>query len=165
VRFGHAALSDSPLDGISSAADAAVVKFADYGMTYGDLSAVLDLRSVDFEMGLHYRKTDIASLTDVFDLPVFSSDFSLIYNWRRRIYAGASLEMALQRTMTSSAVPAQAYTLPAWYDLGIYGEYKFSPVLSAWLRGGNLLNNTIERVPFIAEHGVHFTAGLCLNFR
>lgn len=165
VRFGHAALADSPLDGISSAADAAVVKFADYGMTYGDLAAVLDLRSVDFGMGLHYRKTDIAALTDVFDLPEFSSDFSFTYNWRRRLYVGASLEMALERQMTSSVTPAVTYTLPAWYDLGLYGEFKFSPVLSAWLRAGNLLNNTIERVPFIAEHGVHFTAGLCLNFR
>ena len=116
-------------------------------------------------MGLHYRKTDIAALTDVFDLPEFSSDFSFTYNWRRRLYVGASLEMALERQMTSSVTPAVTYTLPAWYDLGLYGEFKFSPVLSAWLRAGNLLNNTIERVPFIAEHGVHFTAGLCLNFR
>ena len=165
VRFGHAALADSPLDGISASANSAVVKFADYGMTYGDLAAVLELRSFEFEMGLHYRKTDIASLTDVFDLPTFSSDFSLIYNWRRRLYAGASLEMALARQMTSSATPAVVYSLPDWYDLGLYGEYKFNHWLSAWLRAGNLLNQTIEKVPFIAEHGVHFTAGLCLNFR
>lgn len=165
LRFGHAALGDSPLDGISTAANSAVVKFRDYGMTYGDFAAVLDLQSVEFETGLHYRKTDIALQTDVFDLPAFSSDFSLTFNLRRRIYFGASLEMALARQMTSSAATPVTYTLPAWYDLGVYGEYKFSQVLSLWVRGGNLLNNTIERVPFIAEHGVHVTAGLCLNFR
>ncbi|MBO4605356.1 MAG: hypothetical protein J5667_02290 [Bacteroidales bacterium] len=165
LRFGHAALENSPLDGINAAANSAVVKFADYDMTYGDFTAVLDLRSLEFETGLHYRKTDIAGLADVFDLPMFSSDFSLTYNLRRRIYLGASLDMALARKMTSSAATPVTYTLPAWYDLGLYGEYKFGQVLSLWVRGGNLLNQTIEKVPFIAEHGVHVTAGLCLNFR
>ncbi|MBP5173012.1 MAG: hypothetical protein J6037_04830 [Bacteroidales bacterium] len=165
LRFGHSSLANAPLDGISTAANSAVVKFKDYGMTYGDFSAVLDLRSFEFEAGLHYRKTDIALLTDVFDLPEFSSDFSLTYNLRRRIYLGASLDMALARTMTSSAATPVTYTLPAWYDLGLYAEYKFNSVLSLWARGGNLLNQTIEKVPFIAEDGVHVTAGLCLNFR
>lgn len=165
LRFGHAALADSPLDGINNLANSAVVKFKDYGMTYGDFSAVLDLRALEFEAGLHYRKTDIGLLTDVFDLPEFSSDLSAIFNLRRRLYLGASLEMALGRQMTSSAATPVTYTLPAWYDLGVYAEYKFSPVLSFWARGGNLLNQTIEKVPFIAEHGVHVTAGLCLNFR
>ncbi len=67
--------------------------------------------------------------------------------------------------MTSSAATPVTYTLPAWYDLGLYAEYKFNSVLSLWARGGNLLNQTIEKVPFIAEDGVHVTAGLCLNFR
>ena len=165
LRFGHAALADSPLDGINNVVNSAVVKFKDYDMTYGDFSAVLDLQSLEFETGLHYRKTNIALQTDVFDLPAFSSDFSVTYNLRRRVYFGASLEMALARQMTSSDATPVTYKLPAWYDLGLYGEYKFNSVLSLWVRGGNLLNQTIERVPFIAEHGVHVTAGLCLNFR
>lgn len=165
LRFGHAALADSPLDGINNTANSAVVKFKDYGMTYGDFSAVLDLRALELEAGLHYRKTDIGLLTDVFDLPGVSGDVSAIFNLRRRLYLGASLEMALGREMTSSAATPVTYTLPAWYDLGVYAEYRFSPVLSVWTRGGNLLNQTIEKVPFIAEHGVHVTAGLCLNFR
>ena len=165
LRFGHSSLANSPLDGISTTANTAVVKFKDYGMTYGDFTAVLDLRSLEFETGLHFRKTDIALQTDVFDLPSFSSDFSVTYNLRRRVYMGATLDMALARKMTSSAATPVTYTLPAWYDLGLYGEYKFNSVLSVWARGGNLLNQTIEKVPFIAEHGVHVTAGLCLNFR
>ena len=165
LRFGHAALADSPLDGINNVVNSAVVKFKDYDMTYGDFSAVLDLQSLEFETGLHYRKTNIALQTDVFDLPAFSSDFNVTYNLRRRVYFGASLEMALARQMTSSDATPVTYKLPAWYDLGLYGEYKFNSVLSLWVRGGNLLNQTIERVPFIAEHGVHVTAGLCLNFR
>ena len=165
LRFGHAALADSPLDGINTVVNTSVVKFRDYGMTYGDFSAVLNLKSFEFQTGLHYRKTDIALQADVFDLPSFASDFSLTYNLRRRLYLGASLDMALARKLTSSAATPVTYTLPAWYDLGLYGEYKFNSVLSVWLRGGNLLNQTVERVPFIAEHGVHFTAGLCLNFR
>ena len=165
LRFGHAALADSPLDGINSTVKSAVVKFKDYDMTYGDFSAVLDLQALEFEAGLHYRKTNIGTLTDVFDLPAFSSNFSAVYNLRRRVYFGASLDMALARQMTSSAATPVTYSLPAWYDLGLYAEYKFNSVLSLWLRGGNLLNQTIERVPYIAEHGVHVTGGLCLNFR
>ena len=165
LRFGHSSLANSPLDGISSTANTAVVKFRDYGMTYADFTAVLDLRSLEFETGLHFRETDIAYQADVFDLPSFSSDFSVTYNLRRRVYFGATLDMALARKMTSSAATPVTYTLPAWYDLGLYGEYKFNSVISVWVRGGNLLNQTIEKVPFIAEDGVHVTAGLCLNFR
>ena len=165
LRFGHMAMANSPLDGISTAANTAVVKFKDYDVTYGDFAAVLDLSSFEFESGLHYRKTNVATLTDVFDLPAFAADLSLTYNLRRRVYVGASLDMSLARKMTSSAATPVTYTLPAWYDLGLYGEYKFNSVLSVWARGGNLLNQTIEKVPFIAEDGVHVTAGLCLNFR
>ena len=165
LRFGHAALLNSPLDGISTAANSAVVKFRDYDMTYGDFTAVLDLRSFEFETGLHYRQTDIQTQTDVFDLPELAADLSVTYNLRRRVYVGASLDMSLAREMTTSAATPVTYKLPAWYDLGLYGEYKFNSVLSIWARGGNLLNQTIARVPFIAEDGVHVTAGLCLNFR
>ena len=165
LRFGHSELADSPLDGISSTANSAVVKFVDYGMTYADFSTVLDLRSVEVEAGLHYRQTDISKQTDVFTLPSLSADLSVTYNLRRRLFVGASLDMSTVRVMTSSAATPITYTLPAWTDLGLFGEYRFNQVLSVWARGGNLLNQTIEKVPFIAEHGVHFTAGLCLNFR
>ena len=53
--------------------------------------------------------------------------------------------------------------IPGYADLGIYFEYAATRSLSFWLRGGNLLNMTIQRNPVYAEKGVNFTVGICLN--
>ena len=53
--------------------------------------------------------------------------------------------------------------IPGYADLGIYFEFATSRALSFWVRGGNLLNMTIQRNPLFAEKGINFTAGICLN--
>ena len=53
--------------------------------------------------------------------------------------------------------------VPGFADLGIYAELSSSRKLSFWLRGGNLLNMTVQRNPLYAEKGVNFTFGICLN--
>ena len=57
----------------------------------------------------------------------------------------------------------QAAKVPGYADLGLNLEYRTSSSLSVWLRGGNLLDMTIQRNLLYAEDGVYFTAGVCLN--
>ena len=49
-------------------------------------------------------------------------------------------------------------------DLGLVGEFSFTPNIGAWLRAGNLLGQAIQRTPFIAEKGRWVTGGINLKF-
>ena len=88
----------------------------------------------------------------------FSGDVRVLYNWRKRVYAGADCDFALARTN------GEDLKVPGFADLGVYAEYALSRKFSFWLRGGNLLNMEIQRNLLYAEKGINFTAGVCLNF-
>lgn len=161
-RVGYAALSDSPMDALSPLGHYAVVDFADYKLAYADLSLVWKSRSVEARAGLHYRGTNILSERAVFDLPAFSMDANVLYNLRSRIFVGVSVEAAQSRKLVGSE---DLISIPGWCNLGLYSEYRLNKTAALWLRGGNLLNADVQRIPFIAEDGLNFTAGICMNFR
>lgn len=74
------------------------------------------------------------------------------YKWGGRIKAGVELEArSMMKSMLSS--------VPGYLDLGLGGELRMTRDLALWLRAGNLLNQTIQRIPFFAENGPYFTIG------
>jgi len=85
----------------------------------------------------------------------FTGDVSFEYNWNRRVFCGADCSFSTART--------GEVKVPGYADLGIFAEYATAKRLSFWIRGGNLLNMTIQRTPLYAERGVNFTAGICLS--
>lgn len=87
---------------------------------------------------------------------VFSGDIRAVYNWKKRIFAGVDCDYSLAR---KSAV----CTVDGYADLGVYLEFRTARLLSFWLRGGNLLDMTVQRTPMYAESGINFTVGICLN--
>lgn len=88
--------------------------------------------------------------------PAFSGYADIKYNWRKRIYAGVDCGF-------STGMKGAAYAVPSYADLGVVLEFKAARMLSFWVRGGNLLDMTIQRTPMYAESGINFTAGICLN--
>lgn len=96
----------------------------------------------------------------------FSGDVAFEYNWSRRIFAGIDCAFATARTGSvgslSGTVLREA-VIPGYADLGLSLEVAVSRWLSVWLRGGNLLNMTVQRNPLYAERGISVTAGICLN--
>lgn len=100
-----------------------------------------------------------------------TADAAFEYNWNRRIFVGVDCRYASSRksvlTSTDSEIsatftPVKA-VMPGFVDLGMYAEYATSRKLSFWLRGGNLLNMTVQYTPLYAERGINFTAGICLK--
>jgi hypothetical protein len=87
-----------------------------------------------------------------------TGDVRVLYNWRKRVYAGADCDFALARTN------GEGIKVPGFADLGVYAEYVLNRKISFWLRGGNLMNMEIQRNLLYAEKGINFTAGVCLNF-
>ena len=83
-------------------------------------------------------------------------DIAVEYNWNRRLFVGVDCSYSSART-------SKLYTMDAYADLGLYAEYATTRKLSFWGRGGNLLGMKIQRTPLMAEKGMYFTLGICLN--
>lgn len=111
------------------------------------------------EAGGHFRYThEIPNKYDEIFLriPRFAADGYIMYNWSKRIYVGVNADFRSERSTF--------YVIPSYVDLGALAEFKVNNKFSVWLKGGNLLNRTIQRTPLHAEAGLNFTGGIALNF-
>ena len=106
----------------------------------------------------------------------FTGGFSATWNWRQRIYLGATMDAASYRRsvnftetwldLSSSMTPldyAVNLKVPGYIDLGVNAEYRASTRVSLWAKGGNLLGNAIQREAMFARRGAFFTLGLSVN--
>lgn len=88
---------------------------------------------------------------------IFNVDLSVVYNWKRRIFAGVDFDFATARKGTYADIPG-------YVDLGLYAEYLTSRRLAFWARGGNLLGMEIQRAPLYAEKGAYVTLGITFRY-
>lgn len=86
----------------------------------------------------------------------FSGHVTAGYAWRGRIHAGVSCLFETARK-TRGDIDLR---VPGWVDLGIDASYVFTPHLSFWLRGGNLLCQPVQRVLLHAETAPSVQAGV-----
>ena len=120
--------------------------------------ANLQWLSNHIEAGAHFRythaepyKSDNFYLT----LPRFAADGYITYNWSKRIYVGVNADFCSERSTL--------YVIPSYIDLGAMAEFRVNNKFSVWLKGGNLLNRTIQRIPLHAEQWLNITGGITLN--
>ena len=105
-----------------------------------------------------YLGSDYILANDVYyvQLPQYTAEGTVTYNWAERIYFGVSADFSSER---------QGYfVVPMYCDLGVHAELRFDRKTALWAKGGNLLNQTIQKSLTRAENGMYFTAGICLNF-
>lgn len=127
--------------------------------------------SQDVRLGgrLDYRATDLSGRDAAVVAPAaFSGRIEAEYNWKERIYVGADCGFSTSRRGLTAVAPlsglsGQEFRIPGYADLGVSLEYVFTRRFSLWLRGGNLLGATIQRIPLYSESGIYFTGGICLN--
>ena len=109
-----------------------------------------------------------ANVTDdevyVFTPAAFTGFIRPAYNWGERFKAGLDAEWSTSRTARCIKYGDYTYRIPGWVDLGLFAEYRFTHRFGFWAKGGNLLNQAVQRTPLIAEAGMYFTAGIVLNF-
>lgn len=123
--------------------------------------------SISFDGSVEYAHHYGNKVAGLF-LPASLTGFAAFeYNWNRRLFVGADCRFASARkgTVASSASDEIVYdaVVPGFADLGLTAEYAPNRKLSFWLRGGNLLNATVQYTPLYAEKGINFTAGICLK--
>lgn len=155
----------------SSDAMTAGIFYEAYRKWYAGLDWCLDVEGFRFDGAVVYNRVWGDSIKDsAFLKPAaLMGDVAAEYNWKRRIFVGADCEFRTARKgNVMEALPGGSpdivpAVLPGYADLGIYAEYVTSRGLAFWIRGGNLLNMTIQRNPVYAEKGPYITLGICLN--
>ena len=136
------------------------IDFLDFNVLAAEASVSWDSRSFSFDADAVYRKTTLNGKGAAFDLPAVVGNAKALYNYRSRVYVGASFECQSSRKALIES--GELLEIPMWFDLGAYAEYWFGPKFSVWVRGGNLLNDFIRRNPFHIERGINGTAGISI---
>lgn len=133
-----------------------------YNQFYTDLQLGYLSSYLDVDSRLLLRINDIDA-PGLFQPSVFSGQLNALYNWGDRIKAGITVEGQTDRLAVKDAEKGTYYTLPGYVDLGLYGSLQMTGNLGFWLKVGNLLNQTVQRVPLYAEKGIYFTVGATWN--
>lgn len=137
----------------------ALVCRADYNCFYLSPSLHWNSRSFEINANAFYQNVDTKSGTDAFLPAAFSAYGDFTYKSKDRIFLGFSLDYMGER------VSGKYGSRPSYLDLGIHADAKLTPELTLWLRADNLLNRTVEDVPFTAHLWPSVTAGLRLVLR
>lgn len=153
LKGGYSVKTSMPLANISG------IGFADYNSAYVGAAVKWVTERVDFDADVNYAHNSFIGQPSVFAPSALTAQMDFCYNWIDRIYAGVSVEYASARkdlSMTHAEIPAFA-------DLGVYGEYKFNSKWSFWLKAGNLLGMSIQRTPGYIEKAMHLSLGFALS--
>lgn len=124
---------------------------------YVDLNAGFNNEILDIGTHIYYGHTPIPDLGGriLFAPAPFKAQAHAFYIWGSRVKAGLTLD-------ARSKLPGKE-AIPGYVDLGLEAQLQMTSRLGFWLKGGNLLNQTIQRVPFYAQKGIYFTVGVTLS--
>ena len=174
VNAGFANYGNALMDGVRFTGDPGTGRGCEqfYGYdSYSKLYVAADwnwhAESISFDGSVEYARYFGNTVAGLF-LPASLTGFAAFeYNWNRRLFVGVDCRFASARKGSIAALGSDGLvfdaTIPGFADLGLSVEYAPNRKLSYWLRGGNLMNATIQHTPLYAENGINFTAGICLK--
>lgn len=141
------------------------VSYSDYRRVYAGFTAGYDRKPVFFDLAFLWNHTVLADGATGIAPSAFTGSARVGYNYNERIKAWVYGAFASGREGCPNPVRPSAATLstayvPGYFDLGLYAEYVVNRNFSVFLRGANLLNASIQRVPLYAERGISVSAGL-----
>ena len=142
---------------------------------YAKASGAWTSEAFDVKANFMFRNSEVLDDTPMLLPSRFTGGFSATWNWRQRIYLGATMDAASYRRMVNvpdwnlplwseyNPYDTPAAQIPGYIDLGLNAEYRASSKVAVWAKGGNLLGNAIQREAMFARRGVFFTLGLSVN--
>lgn len=131
---------------------------ADYSAAYARFRMAWKDERFEADGQLGYVHTQFSGGSAAFAPPAFTADFRGVYNWQRRVYAGAFLRIASARNRTDGDGRMAGYA-----DFGLSGEVRVSRSLGAWLEAGNLFGMAVERAPGFIEKSPWISVGVSLK--
>ena len=189
LQGGYARWTYAPVEGVVGYG--ITVAYGDSSGTYTDgLTTIQVLRPALYEKGfnllfvdldygwkservtvdgkLSYRHTNISG-SAAFAPAAFTGFIRPAYNYGERMKGGLDIAWSTSRKATTTSEGEvgsllRTFRVPGWVDLGVFAEYRFTHRFGFWAKGGNLLNQVVQRTPVHAEAGMYFTAGIVLNF-
>lgn len=140
------------------------IVFTTASEAYASLKMNWDSDRIDASATLDFHKLLGKVSGEALEPPMFTAGVKAVYNWRRRIFAGVSLDAATNMTTTLTGVHTPvAVDVPGWADLGLSLEYRITPCWGLRLSAGNLLGHPVRRYsPFYVEHNQSVSLGLTL---
>jgi hypothetical protein len=151
VSAGYALKANALMWGFTDAKAPAFGYVPKYHMFYAKLNSGWKGDRIDADASFLFRKTSLNEET-FFAPPMFEGSAKVVYNWGGRIRAGITFDGMTERTAVKGSLPGYA-------DLGLLTDLQMTRKLGLWIKAGNLLNQSVQRVPFHAEKGVYFTVG------
>ena len=139
-----------------------------FNLFFVDLDYGWKSESVTVDGKLSYRHTNISE-SGAFAPAAFTGCLRPAYNYGERMKGGVDIAWSTGRKATATYLDdsgsiTRTYRVPGWVDLGLFAEYRFTHRFGFWAKGGNLLNQVVQKTPLHAEAGVYFTGGIVLNF-
>ena len=165
VKAGYALVENSLGWGYSAAA-AGFIPLSAYlsslssfyiGGEFGWKSDHIDIDSKLYYQYVFTPKVNKPVQANLFGPAAFTADISAMYRFfGGRWKAGVTLDAASERTSANAKLPGYA-------DLGLRTSFAVNRFWGAWLSVGNILNQSVQRIPFHAEKGIWFSVGATMN--
>ena len=115
---------------------------------------------MDIDAKLQYQYSILSKKelkTNLFGPPAFAASLRAAYMLAGRFIPAVTLD-------SRTDCPGIDATLPGYADLGLECSFVVNRFWNAWFKVGNLLNQSVQRVPFHAEKGIYVSVGASLNF-
>lgn len=93
--------------------------------------------------------------------PSIEGEARIRYNWEKKVYA--TVECTFRGETGYLCLDAAQGTVPAFADLKAGVEWVYSPVVTFWLQGCNLLDAPLQYHPFYAGRRIGFYAGIIVE--
>ena len=176
LQAGYARWAHTPVEGVVWASQLAPVQPGpmllpslvekSFNLLFAELDYGWKSESVTVDGNLAWHHANIVD-DGAFAPAAFTGFIRPAYNWGERFKGGLDVAWSTSRSAgftTGDGVLSSIYRVPGWVDLGLFAEYRFTHRFGFWAKGGNLLNQAVQRTPLVAEAGMYFTAGIVLNF-
>lgn len=159
LKGGYKFLKDAPFWAIGPVGEE-TLGFQDCNMLHADLLLSWASERFNLDGSFHYTNVPGEVADRVFKPAAVTGTIKGGYNWKKRIYAGLSVNMSTNRTATLGNVTTK---IPGFVDVGVWGEYKLNRRLSFWLNGSNLLAHDIRISPMLSECGPAIIVGAAFS--
>jgi len=153
LEAGYVSYLNKPLASLYS------VAFVNYQTAYGTATLGWMSENLEVDGTLTYNYLTVPSGASAFAPSAFTADVRGIWNWDKKVFAGAFVEAA----STRKSLREDIASIAGYANVGLTGEYRINRSWGVWAEAGNLLGMAIERMPGYVEKGPYFTVGLSLK--
>lgn len=159
LKGGYEILKDAPFWALGPVGEESL-GFQDCNMIHADLLVSWASERFNLDGNVHYIHIPGGVADRVFAPAAVIGQIKGGYNWKKRIYAGLSVDMSTKRVATLGNTTTK---IPGYVDVGVWSEYKYNKRLSFWLQGSNLLAHDIRISPMISECGPAIIVGAAFS--